>query len=86
MAIYTKTGENGYTSLASGTRVKKDDERVEIYGTIDELNSFIGLLYSLTKYDELIEIQKTLFSIGEYYANENAVTPILFLIKRLCSA
>lgn len=75
MAIYTKTGDNGYTSLASGTRVKKDDERVEIYGTIDELNSFIGLLYSLTKYDELIEIQKTLFSIGGYYANENAVIP-----------
>ena len=37
MAIYTKTGDNGYTSLASGTRVKKDDERVEIYGTIDDL-------------------------------------------------
>ena len=62
MAIYTKTGDNVYTSLASGTRVKKDDEHDEIYGTIDELNSFIGLLYSLTKYDELIEIQKTLFS------------------------
>ena len=37
MAIYTKTGDNGYTSLASGTRVKKDDERVEIYGTMMNL-------------------------------------------------
>lgn len=44
MAIYTKTGDKGETSLANGTRVPKTDVRVEAYGTVDELNSQIGLL------------------------------------------
>ena len=42
--IYTKTGDKGETSLLGGTRVKKSHERVEAYGTIDELNSFLGLI------------------------------------------
>lgn len=77
MAIYTKTGDDGYTSLASGTRVKKDDERVEIYGTIDELNSFVGLLYSFIEKEELLEIQRILFYIGGYYASENTLSPFI---------
>lgn len=44
MAIYTKTGDDGTTSLASGQRVSKTDARLEAYGTADELNSFVGLL------------------------------------------
>ena len=44
MAIYTKTGDTGVTALATGERVMKNDPRVEAYGTIDELSSFIGLL------------------------------------------
>lgn len=44
MAIYTKTGDKGETSLANGSRVSKTDVRVEAYGTVDELNSWIGLL------------------------------------------
>lgn len=44
MAIYTKTGDKGETSLANGSRVPKTDVRVEAYGTVDELNSWIGLL------------------------------------------
>jgi cob(I)alamin adenosyltransferase len=44
MSIYTKTCDDGTTSLVGGTRVGKDNLRVELYGTIDELNSFIGLL------------------------------------------
>lgn len=44
MAIYTKTGDDGTTSLASGQRVSKTDLRLETYGTADELNSFVGLL------------------------------------------
>ena len=44
MKIYTGTGDCRITSLARGTEVSKDDIRVETYGTIDELNSFIGLL------------------------------------------
>ena len=43
MKIYTKTGDKGQTSLYDGTRVDKDSIRVESYGTIDELNSYIGL-------------------------------------------
>lgn len=44
MAIYTKTGDQGTTSLASGERVAKTDARIEAYGTVDELNSWLGLL------------------------------------------
>ena len=43
MRVYTRTGDSGTTSLASGTRVPKYDDRLEAYGTVDELNSFIGL-------------------------------------------
>ena len=46
MKVYTKTGDNGTTSLIGGQRVKKNDTRLEIYGTIDELSSFLGLLKS----------------------------------------
>ena len=46
MKLYTKTGDNGMTSLCGGERVSKDDIRVEAYGTIDELNAHIGLLKS----------------------------------------
>ena len=42
--IYTKTGDQGLTSLLGGTKVPKNDWRIEAYGTVDELNSFIGLL------------------------------------------
>ena len=44
MKIYTKTGDNGETGLIGGTRVSKSDVRIEAYGTVDELNSYIGLL------------------------------------------
>ncbi len=67
--IYTKTGDKGKTSLFGGTRLFKDDIRIEAYGTVDELNSFIGLLISeLEVLDmeglELQRIQNTLFDIG----------------------
>jgi len=44
MKLYTKTGDKGQTGLIGGTRVAKNDVRLDAYGTIDELNSFIGLL------------------------------------------
>ncbi len=63
--IYTKGGDKGETSLLGGTRVAKSHERVEAYGNIDELNSFIGLIRDqdiAPHYREvLIEVQKNLF-------------------------
>ena len=47
MKIYTKSGDQGKTSLIGGTRVPKSHIRIETYGTVDELNSFIGLLNDL---------------------------------------
>ncbi len=68
MKIYTKTGDEGYTSLIGGTRVPKYHLRIESYGTVDELNSYIGLIWS-QQIDEqdramLKEIQDRLFTIG----------------------
>ncbi len=74
MKIYTKTGDEGTTALFGGKRVSKADLRINTYGTIDELNSYIGLLrdqeVNKNKYDELIEIQDRLFTIGSILATE----------------
>jgi cob(I)alamin adenosyltransferase len=51
--IYTKTGDKGETSLIGGTRVAKDHDRIEAYGTLDELNSYIGLIRDLVSDEEL---------------------------------
>lgn len=68
MKIYTKTGDKGETGLFGGRRVQKDDLRVEAYGSVDELNAFIGLLHDKHQVDAtreiLQEIQRRLFSIG----------------------
>lgn len=73
MKIYTKTGDKGDTRLFDGTRVRKHDDRVEAYGDIDELDSFIGLASSFLKDPPLVhmltEIQKDLFSIGAQLAD-----------------
>lgn len=62
--IYTKTGDNGQTSLASGQRVAKTDARIEAYGTVDELNSWIGMLNVTLNNDQLLWIQNKLFNLG----------------------
>jgi cob(I)alamin adenosyltransferase len=66
LKIYTKTGDKGETSLIGGTRVPKYHERIEAYGTLDELNSFIGLIrdQDIDEYTRelLIEIQDRLFT------------------------
>jgi len=69
MKIYTKTGDGGQTSLASGERVSKTDARLEAYGTADELNSFVGLLRChVSENQQMCEqiewIQNKLFNIG----------------------
>ena len=72
MKVYTKTGDNGTTALFGGTRVPKDHARIESYGTVDELNSYIGLIRDQeidSHYKSvLIEIQDRLFTVGAILA------------------
>ena len=72
MKIYTKTGDGGKTSLIGGTKVFKSNPRIEAYGTVDELNSYIGLVsdYSNDEHIQnvLKEIQDRLFTIGSELA------------------
>lgn len=72
MKIYTKTGDQGMTSLYDGIRISKSELRMECIGTLDELNSWIGLLLSSnTKKDQIIQlerIQNELFNIGSQLA------------------
>lgn len=72
MKVYTKTGDSGTTALFGGTRVPKDHARIESYGTVDELNSHIGLIRDQeinTHYKTiLIEIQDRLFTVGAILA------------------
>ena len=73
MKIYTKTGDDGKTSLFDNTRVWKSNERIMAYGTIDELNSTLGIAISLDLDEEikkiLIKIQNDLFIVGSDLAN-----------------
>lgn len=70
--IYTKTGDKGQTSLIGGTRLPKHHIRIEAYGTVDELNSHIGLLRDVISQEAtaalLIHIQDRLFTIGSHLA------------------
>ncbi len=72
MKIYTKTGDQGYTSLIGGTRVPKHHLRIESYGTVDELNSYIGLIadQDINPHHKNIlkQIQDRLFTIGSSLA------------------
>ncbi len=72
--VYTKTGDKGQTSLIGGTRVSKSDIRIEAYGTVDELNSFIGLLRDhISQHEQhqtLIKIQTELFVVGALLAED----------------
>lgn len=72
MKIYTKTGDAGTTSLFGGKRLGKDDLRIETYGTIDELNSFVGLLNAYLYDDKLknilFNVQNRLFDMGSALA------------------
>ncbi len=72
MKIYTKTGDKGTTALIGGTRVPKHDLRIEAYGTVDELNSFLGLLRDKAEDEEIqkfiLRIQNDLFNLGAFLA------------------
>ena len=78
MKVYTKKGDSGTTQLIGGTRVPKSSMRIEAYGTIDELNSYIGLIrdQEITKEQrgQLLEIQDRLFTIGSLLATDKEGT------------
>ncbi|KAA0990083.1 cob(I)yrinic acid a,c-diamide adenosyltransferase [Dyadobacter aurulentus] len=75
MKIYTKTGDKGTTSLIGGTRLSKAHVRIDAYGTVDELNSYIGMLRDQPvnegRKELLKEIQDRLFTIGSHLASES---------------
>jgi cob(I)alamin adenosyltransferase len=81
LKIYTKTGDLGKTSLIGGTKVPKSHLRIESYGTIDELNSYIGLVIDLAADDHskimLKEIQDRLFTIGSSLACDPEKEPLM---------
>jgi len=80
MKIYTKTGDQGTTALFGGKRVLKSDLRIDTYGTIDEVNSWIGVLrdqgVNRARQEELVEIQDRLFTIGSILAVEPGNTKV----------
>jgi len=79
MKIYTKTGDKGLTSLIGGVRVPKSSLRIDCYGTVDELNSYVGLLrdqdVNAPRRDLLKEIQDRLFTIGSHLATDPSQEP-----------
>jgi len=83
MKIYTKTGDAGETSLYGGKRVPKNSLRIDAYGTVDELNSVIGVCRSLNTVKELDlffdELQRDLFTLGADLATpeERSTSPVL---------
>lgn len=74
MKVYTKTGDNGTTALFGGTRVLKSDARINAYGTVDELNAYLGLLRdqpaNAQRIGDIVLIQEDLFVIGAILATE----------------
>jgi len=80
LKIYTKTGDQGTTALFGGKRVSKAHDRINAYGTVDELNSYIGLLrdqkVNENKMSILVEIQDRLFTLGSILATEQGNTKV----------
>lgn len=80
MKIYTKTGDNGKTSLIGGQRVCKNCDRLNAYGTVDELNSFLGLLRAKVENADIkaviLDIQNTLFAVGAHLATDKKQTEV----------
>ncbi len=80
MKIYTKTGDNGNTSLIGGKRVCKNCDRLNAYGTVDELNSFLGLLRAKIGNPDIkamiLDIQNTLFAVGAHLATDKKQTEL----------
>jgi len=86
MKIYTKTGDRGTTSLFGGKRVSKADLRIDTYGTVDELNSWVGLVrdqeVNQKRKTVLVDIQDRLFTIGSMLATEPGNTKVKIPVLR----
>lgn len=80
LKVYTKTGDKGETSIVGGIRVKKSSIRLEAYGTVDELNSHLGLLASMLHDGEdkeiIIRIQRDLFTVCSNLATDQSQTAL----------
>lgn len=78
--VYTKTGDEGMTSLVGGVKVKKTNARIEAYGTVDELSSQLGLLASFMKdgpdKNLIYRIQRNLFTLSSYLATDKTKTQL----------
>lgn len=78
--VYTKTGDDGITSLVGGVKVKKTNARIEAYGTVDELSAHLGMLASWMKDGEdkdlIIRTQRNLFTVCSYLATDKTQTPL----------
>lgn len=78
--VYTRTGDQGKTSIVGGIRIQKDDARIEAYGTVDELSAHLGLLASLLDQGEsrnqIIRIQNTLFNVCTHLATDLDQSPV----------
>ena len=78
--VYTKAGDQGTTSLIGGTMVPKHHQRLDAYGTVDELNAYIGLVRAWPTDQQtnetLVQIQKQLFMIGAYLATDDNVSDL----------
>lgn len=85
MVIYTKTGDKGKTSLFDNIRVSKDDIRVESYGTVDELGTFMGLAKNYVEdkemYDYIESIQNKLFTVATNLATEDSTKVAHYMVQ-----
>jgi len=78
--VYTRTGDKGMTSLVGNVRIKKSDVRLEAYGTVDELNSHLGMLAAMlgehAERDFVLRIQNNLFNVCTHLATDQSKTPL----------
>ena len=78
--VYTRTGDKGQTSIVGGIRVSKASERLEAYGTVDELSSHLGLLAAMLSegeyHDMIIRVQNNLFNVCTNLATDQSQTPL----------
>ena len=78
--VYTRTGDQGETSLVGGVRIKKSHIRLEAYGTVDELSAHLGMLVAMMKNGEerefVIRVQNNLFNVCTHLATDQSQTPL----------